>query len=99
MRQFQFSTPAAEELTAAIRWYESRRSGLGGEFYDAVVRTIERIQQFPEIGTTRRGHPRHRRMQVSQFPYTIAYRVREDDIYVVAVAHYRRRPDYWKNRR
>jgi plasmid stabilization system protein ParE len=98
VRPFQFSSPASEELTAAVRWYERRRPGLGGEFYDAVVRTIERIQQFPEIGTLRSGRLPHRRLRVPRFPYTIAYRVRDHDIYVVAVAHNRRRPGYWKNR-
>jgi hypothetical protein len=28
----------------------------------------------------------------------LIYRVREHDIYVVALAHTSRRPDYWKNR-
>jgi plasmid stabilization system protein ParE len=98
VRPFQFSKPASEELAAAVRWYESRRSGLGGEFYDAVAREIERIQHFPEIGTPRGGRFPHRRKRVARFPYTIAYRVREHDIYVVAIAHMSRRPGYWHNR-
>ena len=98
MRPFQFSTPASEEFTAAIRWYESRRSGLGGEFYDAVVREIERIQEFPEIGAPDGARLTHRRVRVTRFPYTIAYRIREQDIYVVAVAHTSRRPGYWNHR-
>jgi plasmid stabilization system protein ParE len=99
VKPFQFSAPAAEELVAAIRWYENRREGLGAEFYDAVVRTVARIEGFPEIGTPRGGRFPHRRMPVPRFPYTIAYRVRAHDIYGVAVAHHRRRPGYWKQRR
>ena len=99
MKPFQLSAPAAEELTAAIQWYEERRSGLGGEFYDAVVRTIELIRTHPEIGALRTGRFPHRRIRVARFPYTVVYRVREADIYVVAVAHTSRRPGYWKNRR
>jgi plasmid stabilization system protein ParE len=99
LKPFQFSAPAAEELTAAIRWYETRRPGLGAEFYDAVVRTIERIQRFPEIGAPYGGRLPHRRMRVTRFPYTIAYRVREHDVYGVAVAHTHRQPDYWKQSR
>jgi plasmid stabilization system protein ParE len=72
---------------------------LGGEFYDAVVRTIDLIRTHPEIGTLRTGRFPHRRLQVARFPYIVAYRVRERDSYVVAIAHTSRRPDYWKDRR
>jgi toxin ParE1/3/4 len=96
---FHFSALASEEFTAAITWYETRRIGLGGEFYDAVVRTIDLIRTHPEIGTLQTGRFAHRRMRVARFPYMIAYRVREHDIYVVAIAHTSRRPGYWKDRR
>jgi toxin ParE1/3/4 len=95
---FQISAPASEEFTAAIRWYETRRLGLGAEFYDAVVRTIDLIRTHPEIGTLRTGRFPHRRLRVARFPYIVAYRVREHDIYVVAIAHTSRRPNYWKDR-
>jgi plasmid stabilization system protein ParE len=98
VKPFQFSGPASEELTAAIQWYESRRVGLGAEFYDAVVRAVERIEAFPEIGTPRSGRFPHRRLPIARFPYTIVYRVREHDIYGVAVAHEHLRPEYWKQR-
>jgi hypothetical protein len=35
---------------------------------------------------------------VNRFPYNVVYRIRDDDIYVVAVAHTSRRPNYWKDR-
>jgi hypothetical protein len=35
---------------------------------------------------------------VPRFPYRVVYRNRPDEIVVVAVAHLRRRPGYWKNR-
>ncbi len=98
MKPFHFSDPASEELTEAVRWYEQRRSGLGGEFYDAVVRTIDLIRANPEIGAPRAGTFRSRKFRVPRFPYNIVYRVRESDIYVVAVAHTRRRPGYWRDR-
>jgi hypothetical protein len=35
---------------------------------------------------------------VHGFPYSVVYRVHRDDIYVIAVAHSSRRPDYWRHR-
>jgi hypothetical protein len=52
VKPFHFSEPAAEELTEAVRWYEHRRPGWGGKLFDAVTKTIERIQRHPEIVAT-----------------------------------------------
>lgn len=99
MKPLLISRPASDELTEAVRWYELRRSGLGGDFHDAIVRTIELIRLHPEIGTARTGRLPHRQLRVTGFPYKVVYRLRKDDIYVVAVAHTSRRPGYWKDRR
>ena len=39
-----------------------------------------------------------RKRIVSGFPYNIIYRVWQDYIYLVAVAHHSRRPGYWRKR-
>jgi toxin ParE1/3/4 len=99
VKPLQFSKPASEEFAAAVQWYETRRSGLGGEFFDAVVRAIELILAHSEIGTLRSGSLPTRQFRVTRFPYNVVYRIRENDIYVVAVAHTSRRPGYWLERR
>lgn len=99
MKPFHFSDPSTEELTEAVRRYEQRRPGWGGKLFDAVTHTIELIQRHPEIGALRTGRLPSRHFRVQGFPYKVAYRIREHDIYVVAVAHTSRRPGYWKDRR
>ena len=98
MKPFRFSAPASEELAEAIRWYEDRRAGLGSELYDAVAAAVELIRTHPEIGAPRGGLFPSRQLRVARFPYKVVYRVREHDIYVIAVAHLRRRPGYWEHR-
>lgn len=98
MKPVRLSEPAAEELAAAVRWYEQRRVDLGADFFDAVASTIELIRAHPEIGAERRGRVASRQFSVHRFPYKVMYRVRSDDIYVAAVAHSSRRPGYWANR-
>jgi plasmid stabilization system protein ParE len=93
------SEPASDELREAVRWYEARRSGLGGEFFDAVAATILLIETNPEIGTRISADGQTRRVLVARFPYQIVYRIRPTEIVIVAVAHLKRRPGYWKNRR
>lgn len=98
MKPLQLSTLASEELFGAIRWYETRRTGLGADFYDAVVRAIELIQTHPDIGSARTGRLPNRQLLITGFPYKVIDRLRESDIYVVAIAHTSRRPDFWKER-
>ena len=98
MKPFHLSDPASAELAEAIRWYEQQRSGLGGELFDAISETIDLIRTHPDIGTPRTTRRPSRQLRVNRFPYYVVYRVREEDIYVVAVAHTSRRPDYWKHR-
>jgi plasmid stabilization system protein ParE len=94
----RFSEAAAAELSEAARWYESRRPGLGGEFFDKVVASLSLIDADPEIGTALSADGRTRRVLVSRFPYQVVYRLRPADIVIVAIAHMRRRPGYWLNR-
>jgi hypothetical protein len=71
--------------------------GLGGEFF-AVVATLSLIETNPRIGTTISADDQIRRVLVSRFPYEIVYRLRPAEIVIVAIAHLKRRPGYWKNR-
>ncbi len=97
-KPIRISEPASDEFTEAVRWYEHRRSGLGGEFFDAVSATLLLIEANPEIGTTIATDSQTRRAVVVRFPYQVVYRLRPAEIVIVAVAHLKRRPGYWKNR-
>ena len=89
---------ASDEFTEAVRWYEERRSGLGAEFFDTVSAAMALIAVRPETGTTIGSNLRTRRILVPRFPYQLVYRVTATELVVVAIAHLRRRPGYWKNR-
>lgn len=97
-RAIRVSEPASGELTEAVRWYEARRPGLGGDFLDSVAETFTRIEAHPEIGALSRHARRTRRLLVPRFPFQVVYHLRPTEIVIVAVAHQKRRPGYWKNR-
>jgi len=97
-RPARISEPASHEFSEAVRWYETRRTGLGGEFFDAVGATVSGIETNPEIGAAISADGRTRRTLVTGFPYQAVYRLRPDEIVIVAIAHLKRRPGYWKNR-
>lgn len=97
-RPLRSSEPASEELADAVQWYEARRAGLGGEFFDAVGATAALVETNPEIGAPISADRQTRRMLVPRFPYQVVYRLRPTEIVIVAIAHLKRRPGYWKQR-
>ena len=98
MKPLNISEPASAELAEAGRWYESRRPGWGARLLTAVTAAMVLIESHPEIGSPRHGHRAARQFRVRGFPYVLAYRIRPTDVYVVAVAHAKRRPGYWRHR-
>jgi toxin ParE1/3/4 len=88
---------AEAEFRAAISYYEQQRPGLGDEFQLAVQRAIEQVQQSPQA-LPPYGEQGVRKCLVRRFPYTVFFLELEEAIWVVAVAHQRRRPGYWSAR-
>jgi len=89
---------ARVELDEAIAFYERQRVGLGLDLQRAVERAIGRIQQHPQLGAPYKA-TEFRYYVLRRFPYIIFYAELEEAIWIVAVAHGKRRPDYWRRRR
>jgi toxin ParE1/3/4 len=92
-----FQDEAKAELIGAIAYYDGQRDGLGDDLLAAVDRAIERISERPNSfpKSSRRGY---RKCLLQQFPYTIHFIDSEDTIWIMAVAHRSRKPDYWTGR-
>ena len=90
--------PAAEaEMVAAAEFYDARSPGLGLDFITEVHRATRALVMYPKLG--RQFSKRLCRLLVRRFPYGLLYEPAADEILVVAVAHVRRRPGYWRRRR
>lgn len=92
-----FHSDAAEELEEAAVFYESRVAGLGASFLEEVQRTTSLIERYPDAGATVSRDVR--RVRLDRFPYSIVYRRTADAIVIIALAHQRRRPGYWRGRK
>ena len=93
---FRFLAPAQAELLEAITYYSAIRTELGLSFEEAVAVAVRSAVAHPERGAPRSKSTR--RWLVKGFPYGVIYRVREDELVVVAVAHERKKPDFWSQR-
>ena len=97
----QFEDEADAEYRLAGRWYEARKEHLGVEFFDAVDETIDRIVDLPRSGSPAPHIPADlpvRTMAVTRFPYHVVYLEIDSLIRILAIAHDRRKPGYWKTR-
>jgi toxin ParE1/3/4 len=89
---------AKAELNHAVGYYEYRIPGLGLAFLTKVEHAIQKIQQSPQTWP-RHLEPQFRKYTLERFPYLIFYMERLEDIWIVAIAHAKRHPHYWKTRR
>lgn len=92
----RFLEAARDELREAVRYYDGQRPGLGAEFAAEVRSTVGRIAKLPDGWQLLSGNTR--RCRTKRFPYGIIYQAAVDELLIVAVAHLRREPDYWKDR-
>jgi len=85
-----FRPQARAEVLEAQAWYEGRARGLGFEFarsLEAAVASAERDPEaFPFVTDN------CRRVLLRRFPFSMVYRVRGDELLVVAGFHHRRDP-------
>jgi toxin ParE1/3/4 len=89
--------PAAElELVAAVMAGEEIATGLGAELNAETQRLISLLCELPRIGTPLGAG--YRRFPLTRFPYALIYRTDGARLQVVAVAHRRKRPNYWRSR-
>ncbi|HEX6189541.1 MAG TPA: type II toxin-antitoxin system RelE/ParE family toxin [Pyrinomonadaceae bacterium] len=93
---YRFLTPANEELSEAAKFYEAHSTGLGSDYLNEVQHAIDLVCEFPELGQA--IDQRLRRVVLHRFPFSLIYSVETDGIVIMALAHQRRRPGYWKSR-
>ena len=92
-----FHPAAAEEFLAAVEYYRGALPELGGRFAEAIRHATDVVAAHPEAGSPR-GSGGVRRLVVVGFPYDLVYWQRAEMIEIIALAHHRRRPNYWRER-
>ncbi len=93
---YSFHPEAEEEFLGAIEYYEEHEEGLGFEFAMEVRAAIGRAAEHPKAWPVIEGEVR--RCLTTRFPYGVLYSEESDGIFILAVMHLHRDPDYWKHR-
>lgn len=93
---------AEEEARASAIWYDEQLEGLGDDFLDELAEALKQVGDDPNrfpILETMTSSKQIRRCVLARFPYVIIFETFESEIVVLAIAHTKRRPNYWRTRR
>lgn len=86
------TTFAREDFAEARIWYDQERPGLGDEFAADFYAALHAIEAAPSAQTP--SYPPFRRRRFGRFPYSVLFHIEPAAIYVVAVVHRQRSPEF-----
>ena len=93
---FSFHPEADDEFIEAIAYYEDCEPGLGIDFSREVYASIQNASDYPTMWPVMEEDVR--RCLVHRFPYAVLYSVEINGVFILAVMHLHRDPEYWKQR-
>ncbi|MDO8369158.1 MAG: type II toxin-antitoxin system RelE/ParE family toxin [Candidatus Nitrotoga sp.] len=92
------SAEAQADADAVVDWYIGEGALIAAEdFTEELDCALNLLNQFAALGES--GTHNTRSLPLHGFPYSLIYRLRDDTVRVIAVAHHSRRPGYWVGRR
>ena len=97
MKRVRFLEEAQNEFLEQIAHYEAQQDGLGHRFRQSVEVATILAAAHPKLGSSWRL--RTRRVFPRGFPFSVVYRVEPTELVVLAIAHFKRRPTYWRDRK
>ncbi|QKE41725.1 MAG: type II toxin-antitoxin system RelE/ParE family toxin [Ferrovum myxofaciens] len=90
--------PALAEPHDAAAFYTLKANvEFGLAFVAEFEGTANLVLDSPQLGAV--FHGTRRRYILRRFPYSIIYQVTAEELRILAVAHHRRRPGYWAQRK
>lgn len=96
MDEIRFHPEAQEEYRVALDWYQARSLPAATRFEDELERILGLIAATPSQFTA--YDDEHRFAMLRRFPFSVVYQMQEGRIEIVALAHSRRAPNYWRGR-
>ena len=90
----QIAPDAEGDIADAFNWYAKRNALIADAFRSEVFVAIERITERP-LAKPADAEGNCRR-PLRRFPYSVVYEVLERTVTILAIAHHRRKPGYWR---
>ncbi len=94
--QIEYHPEAVREIHETIQWYRDRNEAASGEFRSLLKSAESLVQIYPEAWAFYLQNTRG--FLLRKFPYVLVYIIQGKNIIIVALAHNKRRPGYWRDR-
>ena len=96
MAEVSITSAAEVDFTEALCWYaqhsQQAAENFESEFEQVLISIVADPHRFPKCDQ------RHQYCRMKRFPFQVIYRIDQDIITVIAVAHAKRKPGYWSDR-
>jgi toxin ParE1/3/4 len=92
----EFHPAALAEFKEELTWYLERSETAAVNFVAELDRAVDLVTKSPRRWPV--GEHATRKFVLHRFPFAVIYREKKVSIQVLAIAHGRRRPGYWKRR-
>ena len=97
MREVRYLEEARAEFLHEVTYFSKISPRLAERFDQAIEKAEVQAAKFADMGS-RYKHGTRRVLLPDRFKFSLVYLVLTDHVLVVAVAPFKRRPDYWKHR-
>jgi len=95
-RRVVYHEGAKADVKSAVAWYQERSPKAALDFIEELHQAAKTIRQAPDRWPL--GKNNTRCFLLWHFPFSVIYSEEQSVITIWAVAHARRRPEYWKPR-
>ena len=92
-KRIQFSAPAFEDITRALAYYKQKAPGQENRFLNYLKEGLRAIGDFPEAFPPVEDQS-YRKYAIHTFPFSLIYEVTGDRIFIIALQHHSRGPEY-----
>lgn len=91
----EISPEAEQEIVQAVRWYAQKNQLAADVFRTIVFDSVDTISHSP-LSWAKVSEDGVRKFVLPRYPYSIFFTVRGSTVQILAVAHNRRMPGYWR---
>ena len=96
MKSVRFHPDVETDIQGSYIWYEDELKGLGLQFISELEQGFDAISYAPSTWVA--FEQGFRRYILARFPFSIIYKEKENEVFILAVMHNSRNPEYWKDR-
>lgn len=96
MKRIRIHSQAQQEINEAFEWYFKRSPKAAEAFLSEIGASLAQIAAHLQLYPVYTKNTRKRVLE--KFPYSVIFQEKDEVIFVVAVAHAKRRPGYWRVR-